>query len=123
MSTWSEHDLNTIAGTQEIQLATQRADGTRGSYVTIWAVRQGENLYVRSALGRDAAWFRRALANGKGHLRTNDIERDVVLEPADDQLIQRLDAAYRQKYSGLPGITMVTAEQATAAALRVVPTP
>ena len=49
----------------ELQIASRRADGSLRKFVTIWAVRSGDDVYVRSAYGHDNGWFRRALASGE----------------------------------------------------------
>src|SRR5204863_3240131 len=48
MTGWTEEELTTISGSREIGIAPARHDGTFRSYVTIWIVRAGSDLYVRS---------------------------------------------------------------------------
>jgi uncharacterized protein DUF2255 len=66
---WTAHELETIGNADELQVASQRSDGSLRRYVTIWVVRDHDDLYVRSAYGRDAGWFRRAASSGKGAIR------------------------------------------------------
>src|SRR5918912_3870789 len=60
MSTWTNDELNRIGAAEELQIAPLRGDGTLRNPVTIWVVRLGDDLYVRSYKGRDSAWFRGA---------------------------------------------------------------
>ena len=48
---WTSDDLDRIGNAEELQLASRRPDGTLRPYVTIWVVRSGEDLYIRSAYG------------------------------------------------------------------------
>jgi Uncharacterized protein conserved in bacteria (DUF2255) len=66
MSTWTDDDLARIGGAEELRIASQRPDGTLRPYVTIWVVRAGDDLYVRSAHGAGNPWFRRATSAGVG---------------------------------------------------------
>jgi hypothetical protein len=45
---------------EDLEIATVRSDGTLRRPVTIWVVRVGDDLYVRSVNGRSATWFRGA---------------------------------------------------------------
>ena len=58
MATWSKDELDTIGSADELQIAPLRRDGTLRKPVTIWVVRIGDDLYVRSYRGRGGAWFR-----------------------------------------------------------------
>ena len=51
-STWTDQELDRIGGAEELQLASERTDGSLRPYVTMWVVRAGDDLYVRSAYGR-----------------------------------------------------------------------
>jgi diketogulonate reductase-like aldo/keto reductase len=50
-------ELSTIGRAEEIGLATGRDDGSLRPYVTIWVVRAGDQLYVRSARGPAGGWY------------------------------------------------------------------
>lgn len=51
-------------------------------YVTMWVVRAGDDLYVRSAYGPDNPWYRRATTSGADRIRAGSIERDVSFAQA-----------------------------------------
>jgi hypothetical protein len=98
MATWSTDELDTIGRADELQIAPRRRDGTLRRPTTIWVVRLGDDLYVRSWRGRTAAWFRAAQDRREGHIRAGGIERDVTFVDADPDLNDAIDAAYRTKY-------------------------
>ncbi len=54
-------DLAVIGGAEELHIATCRVDGSLRTWLPIWVVRIGDDLYVRSARGREGSWFRHAL--------------------------------------------------------------
>jgi hypothetical protein len=59
MTTWTSDELDRIGNAEELRLATQRPDGTLRDPVTIWVIRYGNDLYVRSWRGPGGLWFRR----------------------------------------------------------------
>ena len=61
--------------------------------MTIWAVRVGDDLHVRSADGADNPWFVRARASGTGRIRAGGIERDVTFIDAPADAHSAIDAA------------------------------
>jgi hypothetical protein len=97
---WSTDQLEQIGAADELQLSSPRADGTPRPFVTIWVVRTGDDLYVRSAYGIDGGWYRHALAAGIGRIRAGGVEAEVRFEPvaADDAAQHDIDDAYHAKY-------------------------
>jgi hypothetical protein len=92
-------------------------------YITIWVVREGDDLYIRSAHGYDNPWFQRALHSGQGRIQAGGIERDVGFVVPEPGAATRVTAAYHAKYDRYgPSIvgTVVSAE-AERASLRLEP--
>jgi hypothetical protein len=58
MTPWTSEELDTIGAAEELEIAGLRADGTLRRTTTIWVVRDGDDVYVRSAYGPASAWFR-----------------------------------------------------------------
>ena len=113
MTTWTSDELNKIGTAEELEIASLRGDGTLRKPVTIWVVRLGDDLYVRSAYGRNSAWFRGTQVRHEGHIRAGGVEKDVTfVAEADPDLNAKIDAAYRTKYQRYPQYVapMVTAE-------------
>jgi hypothetical protein len=52
MGDWIPDELNKIGAADELQIAALRPDGTLRPFTTIWVVRVGDDLYVRSYRGR-----------------------------------------------------------------------
>lgn len=99
MITWTSDELNKIGTADELQIASLRRDDTLRNPVTIWVVRVGDDLYVRSANGRTSAWFRGVQVRHAGHIRAGGVEKDVTfVEEADPDVNHQIDAAYRTKY-------------------------
>ncbi len=123
MTRWTDDQLATIGGAEELQLASTRRDGTLRPYVTMWAVRAGNDLYVRSAYGPDNPWYRRAKASGSGRIRAGGLEREVTFAEADPGVHAAIDAAYRAKYDryGPRIVGSVLGPEVEAVTLRLVP--
>ena len=98
MCACSEQELTTIDQTDELGIASRRPDGTLRPFVTIWVVRVGDEVYVRSAHGTANPWFERASRSGAGRISVGDLERDVEFEAVGDGAHGAIDAAYHAKY-------------------------
>ena len=123
MTTWTSDDLDRIGTARELRIAGARADGTLRDPVIIWGVRVGDDFYVRSVRGRQAAWYRGTRPRHEGRLRSGGVEKDVVFEDVDpaDPVNERLDAAYRQKYGTGSSVRAITSATARDATLKVLP--
>ena len=123
MTAWTTDELTRIATADELQIAPRRRTGTLRNPRTIWVVRHGDDLYVRSVNGRTSAWFRGAQVRHEAHIRAGGVDKDVRLVETDD-LNDQIDAAYRTKYRRYAAsiIETIVSLQARAATLRLVPT-
>src|SRR2546423_3514283 len=101
MTAWRSDQLSRIEWADELDLASVRRDGTLRNPVTIWVVRRGDDLYVRSVNGRTGAWFRGAQARHEARVHAGGVEKDVLLVEAGD-INDEIDAAYRPKYPPYP---------------------
>ena len=121
MSDWTAGDLDTIGAAEELQIAALRPDGSLRPYVTIWVVRVGDGLYVRSYRGRDGAWFRSVLARPEGRIRAGGLTRDVTVEEPADAGQPAIDQGYRDKYARYGGtyVDPMVSPAARAATLRL----
>jgi hypothetical protein len=95
---WTEDELRRIGNATELELASRRRDGSLRPFVIMWVVREGGDLYVRSAYGPDNPWYRRAIASGTGRLRAGGVEADVAFATEADDRQTAIDAAYHAKY-------------------------
>ena len=122
MTTWTADELDRIGRATELAVASRRADGTLSPYVTIWGVRSGDDIYIRSAYGPGNGWYRRAKARQAGRIRAGGVERDVQFAEAAG-VHPAIDAAYHAKYDryGPQIVGTVVGPSAAAVTLRVVP--
>jgi hypothetical protein len=123
MSAWNDDELHHIGDATGLELASTRADGSLRTYVTMWVVRAGDDLYVRSAHGPNNPWYRRAKASGAGRIRAGGVERDVTFAEADPGVNGAIDTAYHAKYDayGPKIVGSVVGPSAHAVTVRLVP--
>jgi hypothetical protein len=123
MGTWTSDEFDRIGAAEELRLASLREDGTLRPYVTMWVVRAGDDLYVRSAYGPDNPWYRRAKASGAGRIRAGGVEWDVTFAEAAPDANADIDAAYHSKYDryGPRIVGSVVGLDAEAVTIRLVP--
>ena len=119
---WSPNELQSIARTDDFHISPLREDGkTYGTPTWIWSVVVDGDLYVRGYNGQQSRWYQAALAQGAGRIRAAGITKDVVFEPANGAINNRIDAAYRAKYGGSPYLSPMIGPRARSATVRVTP--
>jgi hypothetical protein len=123
MTTWTSAELDEVGAAVELRLTSQRQDGTARNPVTIWVVRHGDELYVRSFKGSAAAWFRATQASHQGHVQAGGVDKDVTFADADHGLDDQIDAAYRTKYRRYGGtyVDPMVTQQARDTTIRLEP--
>src|SRR5258708_20328899 len=124
MTDWKGDELAKIGAAEEVQIAAMRHDGKVGKPTTIWAVRHGDDLFVRSVGGRDAHWFRETQERHEGRIRAGGVLQDVTFFDAAGYAVNdEIDAAYRAKYRRDAGniLNSVLTPQARAATLTSMP--
>jgi hypothetical protein len=125
VTAWMNDELSTIGAAEELEIASLRSDGTLRKPVTIWVVRVGDDLYVRSVNGRSGFWFRGAQDRHEGRIEAGGIRKDVTFVDVESgsDLEDQIDAAYRAKYRHYaPSIVnSLLTLQARAATLKLVP--
>lgn len=100
---WAGDKLDKVGGAEEVQIASVGRDGKLRKPVTIWVVRHGDHLYVRSVRGRNSHWFRDTLETHEGRIRAGAIRQDVTFVEADPAIDHEVDTAYRTKYRRYAG--------------------
>src|SRR6266498_1069760 len=123
MSAWTSDDLERIGEAEELEIASARRDGTQRKPVTIWVVRHGDDLYVRSVNGRTAAWFRGVQARHEGRIWAGGVQKDVTFVDADHDIDDELDAVYRTKYRRYAAniINHIVSPEARSATIKLAP--
>lgn len=123
MTNWTSDELNKIGNAEELQIASLRRDDTLRKPVTIWVVRVGDDLYVRSVNGRGSSWFRGVQTRYEGHIRAGGVDKNVTfVEESDADIHDQIDTAYTTKYRRYASIakSMVT-PAVRAATIKIVP--
>jgi hypothetical protein len=123
MTSWTDDELNKIDAAEELEIAALRPDGTSRKPVTIWVVRVEQGIYVRSAYGTNAAWYRATKVCDKGHIGVANLRKDVNFEAAEPAIADQVDAAYRNKYRrhGAQYVNSVTTAEARSTTIKLVP--
>jgi hypothetical protein len=123
MAAWTSDELDKIGTADELEIQSLRHDGTLRKPVTIWVVRHGDDLYVRSVNGRNSAWFRGTQDCHEGHIRSGGVDKDVTFVDAEDDIVDELDAAFRTKYRRYDArfVEPLMTPEARAATLKLVP--
>jgi hypothetical protein len=124
LAAWTSNEIDKIAKAEELDIASLRGDGTLRKPVTIWVVRVGDDLYVRSYLGHNSSWFRGTQVRHEGRIQAGGVEKDVTfVEEADPAINDQIDTAYRTKYSHYDAsyVDPMVAPEARAATIKLVP--
>jgi hypothetical protein len=123
MTQWTSDQLDKVARAEEVQIASVRREGVLSKRVTVWAVRHGDEIFVRSVRGRIAHWFRGTQDRHEGRIRAGGVQQDVTFVDADHNLDDEVDAAYRAKYRRYAGsiLNSVLTPEARSTTIRLVP--
>ena len=123
MTQRTSEQLDTIGNAEEVQIASVRRDGTLRKPVTVWAVRYGDDIYLRSVRGRSGHWFRGAQDRHEGRIRAGGVQQDVTFVDAGHDIDNEVDGAYRAKYRRYAGsiLNSVLTPEARSATLKLVP--
>jgi len=122
MADWDDNDLAKAGAAEELDLSSERRDGTLRAAVTMWVVRAGDDLYVRSVKGPTGPWYQGTQSRRRGRIQAGGVERDVTFREAAPDEYAAVDAAYRTKYGRYTTIVdHVLTDQARASTLRLEP--
>jgi hypothetical protein len=125
MTAWTTDELDKINAADELEIASLRPDATLRNPTTIWVVRLGDDLYVRSVNGRTSGWFRGTQVRHEGRIRAGGVDKDVTFVDVENEgnIADRIDAAYREKYRRYAAriVNSVLTPEARSATLRIVP--
>jgi hypothetical protein len=120
---WTEAELADIGGANELLIAPRGLDGTLLRSRTVWVVRHGRDVYVRSVNGPGGAWFRELQARHAGHVSAGAVDADVLFEDADHALDDEIDEEYRRKYGrSSTAVDRITSPDARSTTVRFVGT-
>jgi hypothetical protein len=122
MSNWPKAELKKIAAADDLHISPFRGDGvTYGTPTWIWSVVVDGGLYVRGYNGQNSSWYKAAVTQKAGRIRVAGLEREVEFEPVASEVNDRIDEAYRAKYSSSPYLAPMIGERARAATVKISP--
>lgn len=122
MSTWTQDRLQKIASSDDLHIAPFREDGvTLGTPTWIWSVVVDGELYVRAYNGTSSRWYQAASKQKAGQITVAGQTADASFEQVTGEINDRIDAAYRTKYSSSPYLKPMIGDRARAATVRILP--
>jgi hypothetical protein len=122
MSEWLKDELDRISKTDDLHISPFRDDGTTyGTPTWIWSVVVDTALYMRAYNGQSSRWYQAAMRQKAGRVTAAGITKDVVFEPVDAAMNDRIDDAYRAKYNGSPYLRPMIGPGARSATVKVMP--
>ena len=126
MTEWSQGDLDLLGGAGEVEVSSVRRDGSLSRTRTVWIVRVGDQLYLRSVNGPDAAWYRFTRMFHQGRIEARGVARDVtwidVNATGQPDVGPAVDAEYARKYQGsTAAVARINSPLARTTTMRVEP--
>jgi hypothetical protein len=123
MSSWSDEELKKIDAAEELRIESIGPDGAPGKATTIWVVRVGDDLFVRSVRGEAGRWYRGTQERHEGRVSAGGVTKDVSFEDPREDLRARIDKAYRHKYRRYAAniVGSVLTPQARSTTIKLVP--
>lgn len=121
IETLSAEEIQQIAANDDFKIAPFHADGeTTGTLTWIWSVSVDDKLYVRAYNGTKSRWYKSAMAQHAGKITGAGLEKKVHFEAVvDPALNEKIDEAYRRKYSSSPYLGSMISDRAKAATVNV----
>jgi hypothetical protein len=125
MTAWKSDPLAKIGAAEEVQIAPLGREDKPQKPVTVWVVRHGDDLYVRSVRGRSGHWFRGTQERHEGWIRAGRVQQNVTFVDADHDIDEAVDADYRAKYRRYAGsiLNSVLTPEARSTTTKLVPRP
>ena len=106
----------------EVDIETRRSDDAPVHRTTIWAVVDGDDVFVRSLRGTAGRWYRELTANPAAVLHVTGEPVPVQAFAANDpDTVERATAGYRRKYADSPHLDSMIRDEILAATLRLEP--
>ena len=122
MNDWIKDDLDKIAASDDLDVAPFRDDGkTYGTPTWIWSVVVDGALYVRAYNGKASRWYQAALREKAGRISAADMTKEVLFEPIEGAINDRIDEAYRLKYRDSRYLEPMIGNRARAATMEIKP--
>ena len=109
-------EIEHIAEADDFHIAVLHEDGkTYGTLTWIWSVAVDGKLYVRAYNGTNSRWYKSAMKQKAGKIKAAGMEKKVHFEPVVGPVNDKIDQAYRDKYSSSPYLGSMISDRAKAA--------
>jgi hypothetical protein len=122
MPAWSKDERRKITGRDDLHVSPLREDGvTYGTPTWIWSVAVDNALYVRAYNGQNSRWYQAAVRQKAGRITAAGMTKDVIFESVQGSINDRIDDAYRAKYSSSEYLNSMIGTRARAATIEIIP--
>ncbi|HEX8044960.1 DUF2255 family protein [Rhizobium sp.] len=120
--TWQKDRLKQIAEADDLHISPFREDGaTYGTPTWIWSVVVDGELFVRGYNGTKSRWYQAAVRQKAGRVTVAGLTIEVSFEPVNGEINDKIDDAYRIKYSKSSYLAPMIGERARAATVKIAP--
>lgn len=118
--TLTTEEIEQIGKNDDFHISVLHEDGgTYGTLTWIWSVEVDGKLYIRAYNGVNSRWYKSALKQKQGKIKAAGMEKKVRFEPVNGPLNEKIDQAYREKYSSSPYLGSMISDRAKAATVNV----
>jgi molybdate transport system substrate-binding protein len=122
MPAWSKDELRKIVESDDLHISPPRQDGvTYGTPTWIWSVAVDNALYVRAYNGQNSRWYQAAVRQKAGRITAAGMTKEVMFEPVQGSINDRVDDAYRAKYRSSEYLNSMIGTRARAATIKIIP--
>lgn len=120
---FNKEELGQMIKADDLKISPFRADGkTYGTPTWIWAVDVDGELYVRAYSGTSSSWYQSAIAQKAGQIHCAGMVKDVNFSPETDEILnQKIDDAYRAKYTSSQYLAPMISERSRKATVKISP--
>jgi hypothetical protein len=122
MPAWSKDELRKIAESDDLHVSPLREDRlTYGTPTWIWSVAVDNALYVRGYNGQNSRWYQAAVRQKAGRITAAGMTKEVMFEPVQGSINDRIDEAYRAKYRSSEYLNPMIGARARSATIKIIP--
>jgi hypothetical protein len=119
---WDQRELGSIVKADDLHISVFRQDMVNyGTPTFIWCVEVEGELYVRAYNDVQSRWYQAALKQGAGRIIAAGKTIAVRFEPISGAVNDRIDDAYRAKYSTSSYLAPMISERSRSATVRILP--
>lgn len=119
---WEQAELKAIIKADDLHISVFREDRVNyGTPTFIWCVEVAGDLYVRAYNGVQSRWYQAALKQKAGRIIAAGKTVDVSFEPVSGAINDRIDDAYRAKYSASSYLAPMISERSRDTTVRILP--